>query len=456
MRWGGAEPGRTRSWRVVAALLGVAVIAVLVAPEVARTLGHARPAGARTPPSTASALGSPTPAQAAAAAPAALVDRAAIADVLARRGAAVTGGDEAAFLATVDPAASQLRTEQAQLFRNLRRIDPTRWAYSLAEIRTEVPTAVRDRLGGTAVLAHVVLRYRLPRVDQVDAVRNEWLTFVERPDGWKLAGTGDGVSLGLRTDVDVWDLASVSVASGDRSLVISAYAPASGYVEEVDAAVQRVEQVWTHPWSGTVAVLVPASETDMAEVLDEHEGGLSQIAAVTTGRVSAARTPATADRVVLNPSTFAGLSALGRRVVLAHEITHVATRAITTTSLPMWLSEGFADYIGYRGTGVPVSVAASDVVRAVREDQIPADLPADAAFDADTADISPAYEQSWLAVRLLAQLYGPAKVADFYYAAASSRLADGRQAVDDALRRVLGISRATLVQRWRDQLADLG
>ncbi|CAM5400541.1 hypothetical protein SGRIM128S_09041 [Streptomyces griseomycini] len=41
----------------------------------------------------------------------------------------------------------------------------------------------------------------------------------------------------------------------------------------------------------------------------------------------------------------------GRQVVLTHETTHVATRAHTTAATPLWLCEGYADWVGYRGAG---------------------------------------------------------------------------------------------------------
>ena len=41
----------------------------------------------------------------------------------------------------------------------------------------------------------------------------------------------------------------------------------------------------------------------------------------------------------------------GKQVVLTHETTHVATRADTTAATPLWLSEGYADWVGYRGHG---------------------------------------------------------------------------------------------------------
>ena len=47
-------------------------------------------------------------------------------------------------------------------------------------------------------------------------------------------------------------------------------------------------------------------------------------------------------------------SQLARAIVLRHEITHVALGAPATTRTPTWLEEGLAEYLGYRGSGVPL------------------------------------------------------------------------------------------------------
>src|SRR5205814_5783525 len=96
--------------------------------------------------------------------------------------------------------------------------------------------------------------------------------------------------------------------------------------------------------------------------------GLSQLAAVTTGEVrttdvgdvTGART--TGNLVVVNPVAFPGLTATGRGVVLTHEFTHVATRISVRTAPPVWVDEGFADYVAYLGTSLGVHDIAGDLL----------------------------------------------------------------------------------------------
>ena len=70
--------------------------------------------------------------------------------------------------------------------------------------------------------------------------------------------------------------------------------------------------------------------------------------------------------MVINPAAFARLGTTGRRVVLTHEMTHVAVRQTTTSAVAIWLSEGFADYVAYSGTGVSRRVGAGDLLAQVR------------------------------------------------------------------------------------------
>ncbi|MFC7643582.1 hypothetical protein ACFQX6_24425 [Streptosporangium lutulentum] len=65
--------------------------------------------------------------------------------------------------------------------------------------------------------------------------------------------------------------------------------------------------------------------------------------------------------MIVLPSGYARLSEVGRDVVITHELTHVATGATRGGRVPMWLSEGFADYVGYRDAGIAVRTVAAEL-----------------------------------------------------------------------------------------------
>ncbi|NGO15529.1 hypothetical protein G5C60_50150, partial [Streptomyces sp. HC44] len=166
----------------------------------------------------------------------------------------------------------------------------------------------------------------------------------------------------------------------------------------------------------------------------------------------AAKAPA--DRIVVNPDAYGVLSDFGRQVVLTHETTHVATRARTTAATPLWLSEGYADWVGYRGTGRTPAEVAPELRRAVREGHLPAALPDDAdfGFDGDAAGLARAYEGGWMACRLITDRWGEVRLGEFYQAVGAHRTRAG--AVEAAMRDVLDMTPEKFTEQWRAYLSS--
>lgn len=354
--------------------------------------------------------------------------------MLDRHAAAVLGHDETAFLADVAPAR---RTAQRRVFRNLAAMPLASWSYRLVR-----------RSGDTA---KVQLRYRLRGYDAVPVTSALSLGLVRDGNRWRIA-TG--------TPANLWDQGALRVARGTHSLVLGVGAPQASlkaYAADVDRAVTAVSGVWGERWTRRVVVEVPGSLRDMAALLDASPTAYEGIAAVTTAELRASGASGTspagvpADRVVVNPEAFGELSALGRRVVLTHETTHVATRAATTGATPLWLSEGFADWTGYRGTGRTPRRAAPELARDLAAGRIPRALPSDADF-ATTADgLAQSYEGAWLACRLIADHWGTARLTALYRAVGNGN-GNGNgngTGLDAALRRTLGTGTKDFTARWR-------
>jgi len=127
--------------------------------------------------------------------------------------------------------------------------------------------------------------------------------------------------------------------------------------------------------------------------------------------------------------------------VLTHETTHVATRA-HTTAMPTWLLEGFADYVALDHAGIPVSVAASQILEQIRRHGPPDHLPTADELSPTAVGLGATYEEAWLATRYVAVLYGEAKLVAFYFAVS------GGENVDKAFRTVLGTSQDAFVRSW--------
>ncbi|MBP2334393.1 hypothetical protein JOF41_000571 [Saccharothrix coeruleofusca] len=392
----------------------------------------------------------PTPATAApTAAPAA--DQA-LRELLDRRARAVLERDEAAFTADLDPRADpEFRRRQLDLFRNLAAVPLAEWTYRVSEATPldslDLPAADEHRAPG------VRLAYRLRGVDVAPSSQPMGYLFSRRGERWYLSSDTALEPLGKRTWRGPWDFGPCRVLAGTGGFVLShpgGEALAARVLAELDGAVAAVTDVWGEAWPRQVAVLVPTGVEEMRALVGDGfaTGGIAGVAVA--DRVDPVTRTALGQRVVLNPTAAGALPAEPLRVLLRHEITHVATRASTVDGAPMWLLEGFADYVGYRGSGVPVTRAAPALAAQVRAG-LPTALPADADFRGDRMEL--AYQQSWSLNRYLARRLGePGLVALYRRLAGMGRAPESE--VDGVLLETMGESRVELLAGWREFLAQ--
>ena len=97
------------------------------------------------------------------------------------------------------------------------------------------------------------------------------------------------------------------------------------------------------------------------------------------------------ERVVVNARVYAPLGGVGQRIVMAHELTHVAVGA-ASSAMPLWLSEGYADYVALRRSDVSVRVLAAQIRSLVRREGPPRALPGPDEFDGGNPDVGAWYE----------------------------------------------------------------
>jgi hypothetical protein len=445
---------------VIAALVLAAMVAGVLYLTQDRSATHGSGAGPAGPAVTSPTSQSPTTS--------ALPDRQQSLDALLReRSNAVMTGDRQEWLGTVDPASREFASKQEKVFANLASVPFDSWSYQLAG---NGPALSAERLAALGVkeawVARVVLEYTLAESGTGPVRREQYLTLVPRGGRWLLADDTDG-----ETAVDLWDLGRVHVDRGERSLVLGTADSATlgRMAREVDQASARVDATWGRTWPRTVLVLVPQDQAQMAALLGrEDTSGLDQIAAVTTGEIGLDSAATSADRIIVNPDGFSQLGELGRDVVLTHELTHVATRATTTVAVPIWLSEGFADYVAYKSTGLSTRRVAKDVLDDVRRGKGPKRLPDAQDFDPAVHDIAPAYAGAWLAVRMIADREGEETLLRFYRDVAGGQ-GTGQQkaastpgastasqtAVESAFANVLHTNQEQFTSEWLEYLDHL-
>jgi hypothetical protein len=363
--------------------------------------------------------------------------RADVQRVLDRRAAAVLAHDAAAYA----------RTGTGTGFDRLSALPLAAWSYRVRDV---------ERSGDTAT-ADVELRYRVDGYDRgpVAAGRTVRLSRDGTAGTWAVDSDRPAEESGQQP----WDQGAVEVVRGTHSLVLGvgqSTALLRRFAGLADRAVPAVSDAWDGDWSRRVVVVVPRSVEGMAGLLGSPVSSYRGIAAVTTGETGG-REHAPADRIIVNPDAYGLLGSLGKQVVLTHETTHVATRADTTSATPLWLSEGYADWVGYRDTGRTPAQAAPELAETVAEGRVPAHLPTDEdfGFTAEAEQLARAYEGGWLACRMIAEQWGEDRLDAFYRAVGAHD--DRADAVENALHEVLGTTEEDLTTRWREYLrASLG
>ncbi|MFC7842191.1 hypothetical protein [Streptomyces sp. NPDC057382] len=353
--------------------------------------------------------------------------------LLDRRAAAVLDRDARAYA----------RTGTGADVARLRAVPLTAWSYRVTDLR---------RTGGTAT-ADAELRYRLAGYDPAPVTARRTLRLSRDADGdW----TVDAERPARKAPQQLWDQGTVRLVRGERSLVLGVGRSAGAlrdFAGLADRAVPAVTGAWGTDWTGRVVLLVPDSLAAMAGLLGSPASSYRGIAAVTTGETgSRGRSPA--DRIIVNPEAFALLGGPGEQVVVTHETTHVATRAHTGAATPLWLSEGYADWVGYRTAGRAPAEAAPELSRAVRRGEVPAGLPPDEdfGFTGDASRLARSYESGWTACLMIAGRWGESRLRAFYRAVGEHGTREG--AVEEAMRDVLGTTTQAFTREWQAYLRD--
>lgn len=376
-----------------------------------------------------------------------------VAAMLARRAKALADGDRAAFLETIDPERREFRDEQKQWFDNLDAVPFEQWRMKLATSTPQsvVPTEARelsDRGGSASFAALVQGEFRISGHDNAGQHYDRVLTLTPRGGRWYVSGSFDPV--GRVAHRELWDIGNVHVLEADHGLILGLEPKhrLSIYARELDSAVPEVDRLWGEDWPRRALIVVTRTEAEMAGLLGGEAAGYRQLAAVTRGELGLEESSAAAERIIVNPKAYRELSAVGRRVIMRHEVAHVAARSRTQAWTPRWLAEGFADYIGYRDSGLATEVVAQELASDVRRGVLPSTLPVDAEFAATNVGLAQTYELSWLACRLISERYGGSKaLAEFYRAVGG--LGGGTE-VGRAFRDVLGITEEQFTSMWRD------
>jgi hypothetical protein len=340
------------------------------------------------------------------------------------QGAALLAGDEEAFLAAVDPAATGLRQDLARRFGSLRQLQVKLW-------QPVIEGRPKTEAGGTAT-ANLLVRYCFV------VVTCEPMS-LETTSRWKVAGQavtllefGTAKNLGPRP----WEATALRAVVGER-VVMSTTAKYASRLPAMLAAAEKAAAItdkfarWGPPPTRYVVYLAGPDEWSSWYGV----GQASWVAGF------ALPLTATVTEIVLNAARVDTKQTLD---VLRHEFTHVVTLAGVEKAYERtwWLVEGIAEYVRVKGSGKQFD-GAGDVRTYVRnghwKDEIALDAPPDGS---STADVSGRYGVAYLSMQRLADRFGEDRLLDFFDHAARQGLT-----LDAAAPKAFGVS-------WDDVQAD--
>jgi hypothetical protein len=351
---------------------------------------------------------------------------------------------ENAVAARDEDAAAALGGDSAEADGLLRAVVANAEALDVADFTLRYVDETSSTSAEGVWTAAVDMSWRFAGFDQEPAHAEVLVDF----DGTGSAATVSGIGGGDRR-TPLWLSTPVQVRRGADSLVLVAGSAedADRYAGQAAAAVPAVRAV-VPDWRGGLVVEVPATAAALDAMLAAEPGTYAGIAAV-SATVDGTLTPTSPAHVFVNPDLYEDLGPAGEQVVMTHEATHIATAAPVTTGMPLWLLEGFADYVALRKTELPLTTTAGQVIAQVRSDGVPDALPGPAEFDATATHLGAAYEAAWLACLVVADGAGEEALVRVY------EDVRGGEDVGAALRHRADLDEAELTARWRDRLAEL-
>ncbi|WP_203836731.1 hypothetical protein [Winogradskya humida] len=334
--------------------------------------------------------------------------------VLAAQSTALVAGDEAGWMAAVDPSQPALRGYYQRLYATMRALGVTGWSYFSDYDPLE-------NFGTSEIQANVTVSYCLgvldcPRTSPADdtlhlelATVTQKLMLDKRDGAYKIVESQQ-----TGKTQPPWQNTELTFATGDR-VVVAAPASERGRLPEVVAAADKAATEadkfarYTGVKPGKYHLYLAGDKE-----WGSWYGGEKETYAV--GYAHATGTVGT--DVVLEMSAMDNAGQLAQ--ALRHEFGHVVTlngadrTGELILDLNQWLKEGVADYIGL----LPRNKVNYGRIAALRGKPVPKDIRVDQLTEgATSADAARLYGYGYLAVNCMATKYGEARTMNFVSAA---------------------------------------
>jgi hypothetical protein len=218
-------------------------------------------------------------------------------------------------------------------------------------------------------------------------------------------------------------------------------------------ALERVERYWPLPWRRRVAILVPRSPSQLERML-QVTFDVDNFVAFATSSVDARKDlDYTGHRIVLNPDAFEIRPDESTLDILAHELTHVASRDVSGPFVPLFVEEGLAEYVGTDDDPAELAFFDSEVNAGNFDGRLPEDFQ----FTIGSGiDILRSYQKSLSAVRFFISRWGRERFVRFYRELGTIKIAPGtaRYHLNRALRRTIDVGLDGFERAWASSIAQ--
>ncbi|GAA1998393.1 hypothetical protein GCM10009838_74630 [Catenulispora subtropica] len=375
---------------------------------------------------------------------------------MASYGAALKGKNRAAFVGIADPKKPDLVKKQGQLYDNLQKIPFKSATYSVDAVDGGESTFAQ----GAQATVTVNFDHQISGVDKEPVEERYRWTVVRGATG--LLVTDVGAPSQRRGYPAPWDSVPSLTVVTRTHVVVMADDTSSGFAKShADALESDAEYDFAH-WtggSGTApgfAVFLTSNRTLYQDIYDQ---GRDESVGVTvpmpaapaptpaagtgSGTVNSASYPSS--RIAVDTTHYKNVDPADADIVFKHEMTHAMIDPFEDVSGRsqqdhLWVVEGFAEWESQRMySPTELLYDGASLHSYASKHGAPKALPTDAEVYSSNSDTSgSSYFYSHMAMRYMADKYGPEKVDQFVLYV--YKHATGTMCVDDAMKNVLGTS----------------
>ena len=366
---------------------------------------------------------------------------------VAAHSAALRSKNRAGFVAAFDPGHPDLVTRQGQLFDNLEKIPFTTATYSVGMVDGET---------AAATTVTVAFDHQIKGVDSVPVEERYQWTVQRSGVSGPLEVTAVAGAASEHNYPAPWDaVAGLTVLTRPKVVIMADDTSTSFAKNRADALERDAEYDFAH-WTGGsgiapgFAVFLTADRSRYDRIYSQNR---AESVGVTVPIAAAGKDDGfyPSSRIAVDTTHYKNVDPADADIVFKHEMAHAMIGPFEDQSAGsgqdhLWVIEGFAEWESQRMYSTSELLYDGSTLHAyVAKHGTPHALPTDNEVYSSNADTSAlGYFYAHMAMRYMADKYGPSKVDQFVLAV--YKHATGSTCVDDAMKNVLGTTKDQFTQ----------